>query len=91
MKYILKFVGVMLAMAITDVCWAYYFIKVEERRPMSAGLWATALFICGATVTSNYVDDKSLIIAAALGSFIGTWATIKYKRNKEDKTKQDAN
>ena len=91
MIYVLKFLGVMLAMAITDVCWAYYFIKVEERRPMSAGLWSTALFICGATVTSIYVDDKSLIVAAALGSFIGTWATIKYKKNKEDKTKQDAN
>jgi len=90
MIYLLKFLGVMLAMAITDVCWAYYFIKVEERRPMGAGLWATALFICGASVTSNYVDDKSLIIAAALGSFIGTWATITYKKNKENKTKQDA-
>lgn len=37
MIYLLKFMGVMLAMAITDVCWAYYFIKVEERRPLGAG------------------------------------------------------
>ena len=79
----------MVAMAITDVCWAFYFIKVDERRSIGAGLWATALFICGATVTANYIDDKSLMIAAALGSFIGTWATIEYKKRKEQKNKDD--
>lgn len=79
----------MIAMAITDICWAYYFIKVDERRSVSAGFWAIALFVCGATVTSNYVDDKSLIIAAALGSFIGTWATVEYKKRKEEKENTD--
>ena len=88
MIYLLKFLGVMLAMAITDICWAYYFIKVDERRAIGAGLWAVALFVCGATVTANYVDDKSLIVAAALGSFIGTWATVEYKKKKEEKQKQ---
>lgn len=86
MDYAFKFVEVMLAMAATDVCWAYYFIKVDERRAIGAGLWAVTLFICGATVTANYVNDKSLIIAAALGSFLGTYGTIKYKKYKESKT-----
>lgn len=89
MIYILKFLGVMLAMAITDVCWAYYFIKVDERKPVGAGIWAVALFVCGATVTANYVDDKSLILAAALGSFIGTWATVEYKRRQEKNKNND--
>ena len=61
--YILQFIGVMMSMFLADICWAYYFIKVDERRSVSAGFWAIALFVCGATVTSNYVDDKSLIIA----------------------------
>jgi hypothetical protein len=86
MDYIFKFLEVMLAMAATDVCWAYYFIKVDERRAIGAGLWAVALFICGATVTANYINDRSLIFAAALGSFLGTYATIKYKKHKELKT-----
>ena len=77
----------MLAMAITDVCWAYYFIKVDERRAVGAGLWAVALFVCGATVTANYVNDRSLIFAAALGAFVGTWATIAYKKKIELKYK----
>jgi hypothetical protein len=83
MDYTIKFLGVMIAMAITDVCWAYYFIKVDERRSLGASLWAVALFVCGATVTTNYVADKSLLIAAALGSFIGTYITIEHKKRKE--------
>jgi peptidoglycan biosynthesis protein MviN/MurJ (putative lipid II flippase) len=90
MIYLLKFLGVMLAMAITDVCWAYYFIKVDERRAVGAGLWAVALFVCGATVTANYVNDRSLIFAAALGAFVGTWATIAYKKKRELKDKNKA-
>lgn len=76
-----------IAMAITDVCWAYYFIKVGERKAVQAGVWATLLFFAGAVVTTNYVDDNSLMIAAALGSFVGTWLTIKYKKHKEDEIK----
>jgi hypothetical protein len=30
------------------------------------------------------------MIAAALGSFVGTWATIEYKRKKELKDKNKA-
>ena len=80
----------MFAMALTDICWAYYFMKVDERKSVSASLWAVALFICGATVTTNYVSDKSLLIAAAIGSFIGTYVTIEYKKRKENKTKENA-
>ena len=77
----------MIAMALTDVCWAYYFINVEERKSLSAGLWASALFLFGASVTTNYVQDKTLIFAALLGSFIGTYATIEFKKYKEKNKK----
>lgn len=87
MDYALKFFVVMFAMALTDVCWTYYFIKVNERRSVQAGTWAVLLFFSGAVVTTNYVDDNSLMIAAAVGSFIGTALTIEYKKRKEDKTK----
>ena len=75
----------MIAMAITDVCWAYYFIKVGERKAVQAGLWAVMLFFAGAVVTTNYVGDHTMMIAAAIGSFIGTWITVRYKKSKEDK------
>jgi len=85
MDYFIKFTVVMIAMAVTDVCWAYYFIKVGERRAIQAGTWAVLLFFAGAVVTTNYVHDNTLMIAAAIGSFGGTAITIEYKKRKENK------
>ncbi len=87
MDYVLKFIGVAGAMAIVDVCWAFYFIKVGERKSTQSGLWAIALFLSGAFVTTSYVHDHSLLIAAAIGSFIGTFLTVEYKKRKELKEK----
>lgn len=74
----------MVAMIVTDMCWATYFIKIEERKAVQAGIWATLLFFSGAIVTTSYVGDNSLIVAAALGAFIGTWATVELKKRKEN-------
>ncbi len=74
-------------MFITDVCWTFYLINVEERKSVSAGIWAMFLYTFGAFVVSSYVDDKALIIAAALGSFAGTFGTIEYKKWKEIRKK----
>ena len=86
-EYIFKFFLVMVAMIITDVCWTYYFIKIGERKSVQAGAWAILLFLSGAVVITNYVGDNTLVIAAAMGSFIGTWITVEFKKYNEDKEK----
>lgn len=78
----IQFLIVFLAMAVTDICWTFYLISVEERKSIIAGLWAMALYISGAYVVTSYVGNKWLIIAAAFGSFAGTWLTIEYKKRK---------
>lgn len=83
MEYLIKFLTVMVAMAAVDVCWTYYFIKIDERKEVGAGVWAVVLLLFSAFVTTNYVYDKSLIVAAAIGSFLGTYFTVKHKKNKE--------
>jgi hypothetical protein len=83
----MMFIYVFFAMFITDVCWTFYLINVEERKSFAAGVWAMFLYMFGAFVVSSYVDDKALIIAAALGSFAGTFATIEFKKWKEKKGK----
>jgi hypothetical protein len=80
MIYLAKFLFVMIAMALTDMCWAYYFIKVEERNAPQAGMWAVLLFFSGAAVTTNYIGDHTMLVAAAIGSFVGTYFTIKFKK-----------
>ena len=72
-------------MFLADICWTYYFIKIEERKSLAAGIWAALIYIFGAFTVTSYIEDKRLIIAAIIGSFLGTWATVEYKKRKEKK------
>ncbi len=85
MPYILQFILVFIAMTIADVCWTLYFISVDERKSVTAGIWGSAIYLCGAFGVLSYTEDKSLIIAAVLGSFVGTYLTVEYKKKKENK------
>jgi hypothetical protein len=85
MPYILQFILVFIAMTIADVCWTLYFISVDERKSVTAGIWGSAIYLCGAFGVLSYTEDKSLIIAAVLGSFVGTYFTVEYKKKKEQK------
>lgn len=81
--YIIKFISVMAAMFVADICWAYYFIKIEERKSAAAGLWGSAIYICSAFTVTSYVNDKTFLIAAVLGGFFGTYASVEFKKRKE--------
>lgn len=81
----MNFFYVFLAMFVTDVCWTLYLLAVEARKSFIAGVWAMFLYMFGAFVVSSYVADKTLIIAAALGSFAGTYVTIEYKKRADKK------
>jgi hypothetical protein len=85
MLYILKFILVMLAMIVADVCWTFYFIKVEERKIIASGVWSSLIIVSSAFITTSYVEDRSLIPAAVLGAFIGTAGTVWYKKKTENK------
>jgi hypothetical protein len=87
MSFILKFLFVMIEMIAADICWTMYFIETEKRRSLHAGLWGAAIMLFGSLVTLNYIEDNRLLIAAAIGSFIGVVGTIEYKKRKESKNK----
>jgi hypothetical protein len=83
MVFAIKFILVMLAMVVADVCWAMYFIEIDKRRVWAAGVWSAIIIIASAFITTSYVEDKSMVPAAALGAFIGTAGTVYYKKKKE--------
>jgi uncharacterized membrane protein YoaT (DUF817 family) len=62
-----------------------YFIEVSKRKPIASGIWGSAIMIFGAFTTVHYVDDHRLLIAAIIGSFIGTAGTVYYKNKRENK------
>ena len=72
-------------MIVADVCWTMYFIEIDKRRVYAAGMWSAIIIIASAFITTSYVEDKSLVPAAAIGAFIGTAATVWYKKRKENK------
>jgi len=83
MEYIIKFILVALAMIVADVCWTYYFIKVEERKAIAAGIWSALIIVASSFITTSYVEDRSLVPAAVIGAFIGTAGTVWYKNKKK--------
>ena len=85
MSYIVKFILVMFSMILADICWTMYFIEVDKRRPVPSGIWGSAIMVFGAFTTVHYVGDNRLLIAAIIGSFIGTAGTVYYKNKKEKK------
>jgi hypothetical protein len=85
MEFYIKFITIMISMFLADICWTYYFIKIEERKSIAAGTWAALIYIFGAFTVTAYIEDKRLIISAIIGSFLGTWATVEYKKRKEKK------
>ena len=83
--FILKFIAVTLSMILADVCWTMYFIEVDKRKPIASGIWGSAIILFGAFTTVHYVNDHRLLVAAVIGSFIGTAGTVYYKKKKENK------
>jgi hypothetical protein len=85
MSYFISWISVFIAIALADVCWTFYFIKIEERKSLAAGIWGAGVYLCGAFAVVSYTTDRSLIIPAVLGAILGTWATVEYKKRKEKK------
>lgn len=77
----------MISMILADIAWTYYFIKVEERKSLPAGLWASLIIVFGMFTTINYVEDRTLAVAAIIGSFTGTFIAVELKKRKEEKSK----
>jgi len=88
MTYALTFIGVALTLFLADVCWALYFIKIEERKSLMAGVFGSLIYMFGAFAVTQYTEDKSFIIAATIGAFAGTYVTVEWKRKKDQKEKQ---
>lgn len=84
--YAIKFGGVMLSMILADISWTYYFMKVEERNSLGAGVWSTLIILFGMFTTVSYVDDRSLAVAAIIGAFTGTFIAVEIKKRKEKQT-----
>jgi hypothetical protein len=70
-------------MIVVDICWTMFMIEVDKRKSVMSGIWAMGILLCGAFVTTEYVTDHRYIIPALIGSFIGTWGSVEWKKRNE--------
>ncbi len=79
-----KFILVFVAVFIADICWTFYFIKVDEKKPFSAAFWGTSIYALSAFSVLNYSHEGLYLIPALLGAFSGTYLSVRYKKNKKE-------
>ena len=80
----IMFIAVFLAMMITDIMWAKYTLAVAFLKPVLSGIYSAVIILMGAVTVVAYVEDRSMLIPAMLGAFVGTYYTIKRARDYEE-------
>lgn len=83
MDYSLKFLLVAMTLFVADVFWALYFIKIQEKNSFLSGVYGSLIYLLGAFAVTQYTEDKTFIIAAVLGAFLGTYVTVEWKKKKD--------
>ncbi len=51
--YLAKFFTVIISVAISDVCWTFYFITIENKKAIASGLWSAVIMCLGAFSVSS--------------------------------------
>ena len=60
-------------MFISDYFWAKYISTVALTNSIAAANYGVAVVVLGAYVVVSYVEDKRLIVPAAIGAWLGTY------------------
>lgn len=78
-----QWLGVFLLMILTDMVWAVYIRRSAQGKAFSSALAAMVLLLSGGYVVVSYTADHWMLIPAALGSFVGTYITVRFDTRKE--------
>lgn len=68
--------SIMVATCLSDFVWAGYMGSVASGRALVAANWASLVIVLGAFVVVSYVQDKRLILPAAVGAWVGTYLGV---------------
>ena len=75
----LAFIVTFFAVFVTDIINTYYIKAITEEKPVLASTWATIVTFTTSIAVINYIHDNTLLIAALLGAFTGTYVAMKIK------------
>ena len=74
---------VFVAMIVVDFMWARYLVTATAGKAMQSALWSVGIILSNALVVIEYTASHWMILAAAAGSFVGTYVSVKYKKKEE--------
>ena len=73
----LQVITTFLAMLAVDYFFGKYTIATAERKPLSASNWGVGILLANSIVVMEYVHDHWLVLAAAAGSWLGTYLSVR--------------
>ena len=79
-KHMITFIITFFALFITDIVNAYYIKAIQNDRAISASTWATVVTFTASVAVINYTNDHTMLLAAMLGAFCGTFVAVKFRR-----------
>lgn len=79
-------IAVLFATILSDIVWAYYFIKVAQKRPHQASMFAILIALNSSFITISYIGNNYFLIPVIVGSYVGTYLAVKshIKYDKSD-------
>ncbi len=83
MSFALKAFLVFCSAFITDAIWAYYIDHTSKANAWRSSFSGALIVLIGGMMTVEYVQDRRLIVVAALGGFFGTFVLVKYNKKKQ--------
>lgn len=75
-------IKVFILMFVLDVIWVRCVWSVHEGSAWVAAAWSTAFYIVSTLVVLDVVKQPWLILPAAAGAYVGTFATIWWRRRE---------
>ncbi|ACA17833.1 conserved hypothetical protein [Methylobacterium sp. 4-46] len=68
--------GVVAATAVTDAAYVFFNAAVVARRRVQAANWSAAWYLLSAFAVISYTENPVYVAFAALGSWLGAYASV---------------
>ena len=80
--------GVIAATALTDAVCVMFTSSVVHRKDLAAANWSSLSYMLSAFAVISFTNNWKYVVFAAIGSWIGAYATMKYLRRRSARLAQ---
>lgn len=66
------------ASLVLDILWVLWVKKIGDKKAVASAFYSFATVMLSGYIIVEYVGNTWLLISAALGSFVGTYLTVRF-------------